>query len=258
MNRLPKGSIVVKHDGMIGQMSETETIDRRKLFEQVAAHLERQILDGRLLPGDQLPPERDLRDRFGVGRPAIREALIALSRAGLVELTNGARARVAKPTASGVLAGVLPAVRQLLSTDQGHRHLQRVRQFFEVGLARQVAREATEADLARLGEALARNEAAVGDEPLFIRTDIAFHYVLADVTRNPVFTALHDALSAWLADQRIVTLADPGQDRVAYAAHKRIHDAIVARDADAAEAAMREHLEQLAATYWNRQSAPPG
>jgi GntR family transcriptional regulator, sialic acid-inducible nan operon repressor len=236
-------------------MSESDVIDRRKLFEQVAAHLERQILDGRLQPGDQLPPERDLRERFGVGRPAIREALIALSRAGLVELTNGARARVAMPTASGVLAGVLPAVRQLLSTDQGHRHLQRVRQFFEVGLARQAAQDATPADLARLGEALSRNEAAIGDEPLFIRTDIGFHYVLAEITRNPVFTALHDALSAWLADQRIVTLADPGQDRIACAAHRCIHDAIVAHDADAAEAAMRQHLQQLEATYWSRKSA---
>ena len=234
-------------------MDNVYLIDRRKLFEQVAAHLERQILDGSLRPGDRLPPERTLRERFGVGRPAIREALIALQRAGLVELTNGARARVATPTASGVLAGVVPAVRQLLSTAEGHRHLQRVRQFFEVGLARQAACEATPADLARLTEALARNEAAIGDEPLFIRTDIAFHYVLAEIPRNPVFTALHDALSAWLTDQRIVTLADAGQDRIAFEAHRRIHDAIVARDPEAAEGAMRAHLDQLAAAYWRRQ-----
>ena len=234
-------------------MDNVYLIDRRKLFEQVAAHLERQILDGSLRPGDRLPPERTLRERFGVGRPAIREALIALQRAGLVELTNGARARVATPTASGVLAGVVPAVRQLLSTAEGHRHLQRVRQFFEVGLARQAACEATPADLARLTEALARNEAAIGDEPLFIRTDIAFHYVLAEIPRNPVFTALHDALSAWLTDQRIVTLADTGQDRIAFEAHRRIHDAIVARDPEAAEGAMRAHLDQLAAAYWRRQ-----
>ena len=235
-------------------MSDILLIDRRKLFEQVAAHLERQILDGSLRPGERLPPERALRERFGVGRPAIREALIALQRAGLVELTNGARARVATPTASGVLAGVLPAVRQLLSTAEGHRHLQRVRQFFEVGLARQAACDATAVDLARLAEALARNEAAIGDEPLFIRTDVAFHYILAEIPGNPVFTALHDALSAWLTDQRIVTLADAGQDRIAFEAHRRIHGAIAARDPDSAERAMREHLDQLAATYWRRQA----
>ncbi len=230
---------------------DTDVIDRRKLFEQVAAHIERQILDGRLRPGDQLPPERNLRERFGVGRPAIREALIALSREGLVELTNGMRARVAMPTASGVLAGILPSVRALVATADGQRHLQGVRQFVEVGLARQAARDATGGDLARLGAALAANGAAVGDEPMFIRTDIAFHYVLADIARNPVFPALHDALSSWLAEQRIVTLAEPGQDAIAHAAHARIHAAIVARDPDAAEAAMRDHLEQLTAAYWS-------
>ena len=57
--------------------------------------------------------------RFGVGRPAIREALIALQKAGLVELTNGARARVLMPTASHIFTGMAPAVRQMLSTEEG-------------------------------------------------------------------------------------------------------------------------------------------
>ena len=76
------------------------TIERRKLFEQVAAHIQKEILAGALRPGDRLPPERDLRARFGVGRPTIREALITLQRAGLVEIGNGAPARVAAGLAS--------------------------------------------------------------------------------------------------------------------------------------------------------------
>ena len=124
-------------------MVEALTIERKKLFEQVAAHLESQILDGRLKPGDQLPPERDLQNRFGVGRPAIREALITLQRAGLVEISNGARARVAMPTAHGVFSGIGSAVRQMLSTEEGQRHFQGVRFFFETALARAAARDAT-------------------------------------------------------------------------------------------------------------------
>ncbi len=89
---------------------EQITMDRRKLFEQVAEHIQKQILDGKLKPGDRLPPERDLQASFGVGRPAIREALISLRNAGLVEIMNGSPARVAMPTAEGVLAGMLPAV----------------------------------------------------------------------------------------------------------------------------------------------------
>ena len=233
-------------------MSELFAIERRKLFEQVAAHLERQILARILLPGDQLPAERDLQERFGVGRPAIREALIALQKAGLVELTNGARARVATPSASNVMAGMMPSVLQMLASDEGQRHFQHVRMFFEAGLAREAARIATEDDLARLTEALAANHAAIGDTGRFIATDIAFHFVLAQMTRNPVFAALHDAMSAWLEEQRIVTLGASGQDEIAFAAHACIHGAIAAHDPDAAEAAMRAHLGQLEATFWER------
>ena len=236
-------------------MIEPLEVDRRKLFEQVAAHLERQILKGVLRPGEQLPPERELQERFGVGRPAIREALIALRRAGLVELTNGARARVAMPTASGVVAGVAPAIRQMLSTDAGQRHFQMVRLFFETGLARHAAVVASGADIARLSEALARNEAALGDRQAFIETDVAFHYALAEITANPVLVAMHDAMSSWLREQRLVAIERSGQDRIGYAAHREIHAAVARHDPDAAEREMRVHLEQVATVFWENKAA---
>ena len=236
-------------------MVEALTIDRKKVFEQVAAHLERQILDGKLRPGDQLPPERDLQARFGVGRPAIREALITLQRSGLLEIANGTRARVAMPTASGVMSGMGSAVRQMLSSPEGQRHFQGVRFFFETGLARDAARRATPELVKRLRSALAANEAAVCDRLTFIETDVAFHFVLADFTGNPIFAALHDAMSGWLKEQRVVTLEAEGQERIAVEAHRAIFLAIEAGDPDRAEAAMAAHLHQLAATFWCRQ--PP-
>jgi GntR family transcriptional repressor for pyruvate dehydrogenase complex len=238
-------------------MVEVPVIERRKLFEQVAAHIEAQILSGKLKLGDQLPPERELQSRFGVGRPAIREALIALQKAGLVEISNGSRARVAMPTASDVFQGVGPAVRQMLSNEDGQRHFQGVRLFFEVGLAREAARAAGPAELDRLAAALAANKHAIGDRERFVATDIAFHFELAAMAGNPIFTALHDAFSGWLTEQRVVTLASEGQDRIAYEAHEAIHDAIRRRDPDGAEAAMRAHLTQLADTFWRRRAGAP-
>jgi DNA-binding FadR family transcriptional regulator len=233
-------------------MVEPIVIERKKLFEHVAAHLEAQILAGKLRPGDQLPPERDLQTSFGVGRPAIREALISLQKAGLVELTNGARARVLMPTASHIFTGMAPAVRQMLSKAEGQRHFQGARLFFEVGLARVAAKAATEDDLAALKRALDANKKAIGDRAQFTATDIAFHFELAKIARNPIFIALHDQISEWLTQQRVVTLAASGQERTAYNAHKAIYEAIAARDADGAEAAMRDHLEQLASTFWQQ------
>lgn len=237
-------------------MVEPLYIERKKLFEHVAAHLEAQILDGKLKPGDQLPAERELQASFGVGRPAIREALIALQKAGLVELANGARARVLMPTASQIFSGMAPAVRQMLSSDAGQRHFQGARMFFEVGLAREAAGHATEGDLAALRAALDANRRAIGDRDAFTSTDIAFHFELPRIARNPIFIALHDQISEWLKEQRVVTLAAPGQERTAYKAHRAIYEGIAARDPDRAEQAMRAHLQQLASTFWRQRSGP--
>jgi GntR family transcriptional regulator, sialic acid-inducible nan operon repressor len=235
-------------------MVDPLVIERKKLFEHVASHLEAQILSGKLKPGDQLPPERDLQTRFGVGRPAIREALISLQKAGLVELTNGARAKVLMPTASHIFTGMAPAVRQMLSTEEGHHYFQGARLFFEVGLAREAARHATPTDLEALAAALEANRKAIGDRERFTSTDIAFHFELAKMARNPVFIALHDQISEWLKEQRTVTLAAKGQEKTAFEAHKSIYDGIAARDPDRAEQAMRTHLEQLAVTFWQQRT----
>lgn len=238
-------------------MSETAApppplIVRRKLFEQVAAHLERQILDGTLKPGDRLPAERDLQEQFGVGRPAIREALITLQRAGLIELRNGAAARVAQPTAQHVVAGMMPAVWQMLGSAAGQRQLQGVRLFMEVGLVRHAAANATPKELSDFTAALEANRRAVGDIDAFISSDVAFHFCLAKMMRNPVFTALHDAMSHWLEFQRRVALQEPGEDRRSYEAHAAIHAAVTTRDLDAAESAMRTHLESGWTSFWAR------
>lgn len=230
-------------------------IVRRKLFEQVAAHLEREILMGKLKPGERLPPERDLQAMFGVGRPAIREALITLQKAGLIEIGNGAPARVATPTVGGVMAGLMPAVHQIIAGPEGQRQLQGVRLFMEVGLVRHAAQNATDADLVRLKEALESNRLAIGDIEAFTRTDIEFHYVFAQIIGNSAFLALHDAMSQWLREQRRIALTEPGEDKTGYAAHKRIFKAVVARDPDAAEAAMRKHLEWGWVAFWKRYGA---
>ena len=57
---------------------ERDVIQRRSLHEEVSARLEADIHTGRYAEGDQLPSERELMERYGVGRPAVREALLSL------------------------------------------------------------------------------------------------------------------------------------------------------------------------------------
>ena len=233
-------------------MNQPVLMERRKLFQQVADHIEREILDGTLKPGDRLPPERDLQTRFGVGRPSIREALIALQRLGLVEMGNGARARVAQPTVEGVVAGMRPAVHQMLAGAEGQRQLQGVRLFVEVGLVRHAAEHASPEELLELERALEANRKTIGNISEFIRTDVEFHFVFAKIMRNPAFVALHAAMSAWLLQQRQIALSEPGEDKRGHKAHARIFAAVKARDPDAAEKAMREHLSSGWVAFWKR------
>lgn len=237
-------------------MQEPVLIDRRKLFEQVAAHLEKDILSGKLKPGESLPPERDLQITFGVGRPAIREALITLQRAGLIEIGNGAPARVARPNVRDVVAGLMPAMHQIIGNTEGQRQLQGVRVFMEVGLVRNAALNATDEDLRGLQQALKANKETIGDAAAFTRTDIAFHRAFAEIMRNSAFLVLHDAMSDWLREQRRIALMEKDEDKAGYQAHAKIYAAVAAHDPDAAETAMREHLQSGAKAFWKRYLDP--
>jgi GntR family transcriptional regulator, sialic acid-inducible nan operon repressor len=224
----------------------------QKLYEQVALRVEQRIIDGTYALGDLLPSERDLMREFGVGRPAIREALFHLRNMGLIELRSGERALVKRPTTESVFETLSGVARHMLAAPGGLRNFQDARMFFEVGLARHAAQHASDAEIAELKSALEANGNALDDLSRFEKTDVAFHYILAIIPKNPIFPAIHAAIVEWLVDQRHVTLnwrGRQGTAKVAYEAHAAIYDAIAKRDADAAEAAMRNHLEHASAVY---------
>jgi len=216
----------------------------------VAEQLERLILSGHLREGEQLPSERELMASFSVGRPAVREAMLALEKNGLVRLSNGERARVHRPDARTLLSGMSAAVRAAMSTDEGVRNFQSARALFEVALARYAAQHASPDQIERMAEALRRNKQALGDPSMFEVTDVAFHYEIVVVGRNPLFLGMHEALSGWLREQRHVVLEDTAADRRAYAFHARIFEAIAAHDADTAEKHMTNHLRDVERRFW--------
>lgn len=225
-------------------------IRRRKLYEEIAQHLEQRIRDQAIPAGDQLPSERELMREFGVGRPAVREALFHLQKMGLVQLRSGERARVSRPTPKLVVESLAGSARYLLAEPGGVRHFQEARSFFETGLVRYAAEYATPEDLADLRDALETNRKSIGDLAKFERTDVEFHHVLAMIPRNPIFEAIHAAIAEWLVEQRHVTLAYPGANETAYDFHAQIYEAIAARDPDRAEQVLRAHLDDVADLYW--------
>src|SRR5258708_26800103 len=153
----------------------TMPLGRRERADEVAEHIERAISTGEFKEGDQMPSEKELSERFGVGRPSVRQALFILQQQGLVEITSGARARVTAPSGKFLTGQLASLIRRMTSTERGHEHMEQTRLLFEAGVAWQAARVATDEDIQRLKSALDANAAAIGDTRLFVPADVAFH-----------------------------------------------------------------------------------
>jgi len=226
----------------------------RLRYEEIAEHIELMVLSGETPAGTKLPSERDLMERFGVGRSTVREALFALKKRGLLAVNGGARARVTSPDPRLVLGEFNSVVRHMLARPDGVRHFQHARALLEVALAREAALRAAEDGIAKISAALEANRSAIDDPALFTETDLEFHLAIARACGNPLFTALHDAMLDWLADQRWVSRSAGAQSETVYLEHKRVHDAIVRRDATEAMSAMEDHLANVVRNYWRAQA----
>ncbi len=228
---------------------EFSSIKRRKIHEDVAEQIENRIVSGVLEVGTTLPSERDLMEAFNVGRPAIREALLLLQRSGFITMSSSGRHVVSRPTTGTILELLSGSARAFLATREGETALQDARQLFEAGIARRAAEHATPKDIAGLAKALEANRRSLGDMAAFERTDVEFHRVLAEIGGNPVFDALHEAISEWLSKQRQVSLRVEGVAEGALVAHQKIFDAIAAHQPEQAWQAMDEHLREINLRY---------
>jgi GntR family transcriptional regulator, sialic acid-inducible nan operon repressor len=235
---------------LAGERRTRSPIKRRKLHEEVALGIERLIRERRYLPGDRLPSEKEIMNEFGVGRLAVREAMLSLQKMGLVQVSSGERAKVTAPTADALVRELSGAARLLLAQDGGIKQFQEARTLFEIGLARLAAQRATGKDIEALRKALDANGRAIDDRPDFMRTDVAFHYAIAAIPGNPIFTSMYNAVVEWLTEQREISGRAPNAGRAAFAAHMRIFEAIADHDPTAAQFAMQEHLDQVAKLYW--------
>lgn len=231
-----------------------EPIQRRKLSREVLDRLLARIRAGEWQAGAQLPSERELMHAFAVGRPAIREALQALERMGLISITHGERARVLPVSARSVIAQVAEIGHHLLaSSPESLEDLKEARLFFEIGMVRIAAARATKADVAGLRAALQAHEDA--DLDSFLERDMEFHRAIAAVSGNAIYVALSQAIFEWLGEFHVELVRVPGAENVTIAEHTRIFERIAARDPDGAEKAMTAHLMRANKLYRLLESA---
>lgn len=231
-------------------MTAAQPIQKRKLYQEVQQRLMQRIQTGEIAPGAQLPPERELMEQYGVGRPAVREALQAMERSGIVEISHGERARVVVPSAHSLIQQIAGGARHLLQMQpETLEHLKQARIFLEEGTARMAAQQATPADVADLRSRIQAHRDSLPRLDEFLPHDMAFHRAVARIGGNPIFPAIVEAIFQWASDYYQPLVRAPGAELLTLEEHTRLVDAIAAHDPDAAAAAVRAHLARSNELY---------
>lgn len=211
--------------------------------DQVVAFVRNLIVRGRLRPGDRLPAERELAVQIGVSRPSVRAGLHALAAMGVVRSRHGSGTYIpdGPPALGSEPLSFLAALHGFTRDD-----MYEARRILEVEAAGLAADRATSDHLATLAEEVAGLFANRDNAQLFFVHDINFHRAVADAAGNPIVATLVGMVSAMYYERRKATVerAADSDLRDAAEAHRRIYQAIRARDAAAARRAMNDHLQQ--------------
>ena len=207
--------------------------------QQVTEVLMQLITSKTLAPGQFLPSEAELCQRFGVSRPTLRQALRALEVRGLVSAKRGIGVVVTDRTREVATDSIQL---MLLRGDADQDDLLEVRWALESQAAKLAATRATEADLRALNESITVMRSGAASSADYIEADLAFHLCLAEASRNAVLVALTNAISNLLREAITATYTIDGHTDGRLQDHKRVLDAVVARNPTEAEASMQAHL----------------
>jgi len=228
-------------------------IQTKRAFEEVAEQIRDQLSMGLLKPGDRLPAERELAERFGLSRNTVREALRALEMSGLLELRKGATggAFVREGQSDAVISGFTDLFRlgYILPDD-----LAEARLVVGTEITRLACQRATKEELSALDENLNASDLASsnGDDAKRLEVNLAFHALLARAARNPVLIILTDALND--IHQRLLRVMIPAENNQILAARRKILRHLREGDENAAVCELREHLISLRKHYKAQES----
>jgi GntR family transcriptional repressor for pyruvate dehydrogenase complex len=211
--------------------------------DKIIRQLKQLISSGQLKPGDKLPPERILAERFGVGRSYVREAILKLEFYGLLKTSPQSGTYVVGLSIK-LLESLLGDVINLNKDDFGA--LVEARYYMELNAVKLAAQRRTDADLAELETALIDHEKKASKGLDAFEEDMVFHLKIAAATKNQVI----ESMMLIVVPDLIKTIVEKkicGADRSARSIveHKNILDAIALGDTASSEAAMHIHLDEM-------------
>ncbi|MGJ9459913.1 FadR/GntR family transcriptional regulator [Oceanobacillus sp. CF4.6] len=217
-----------------------------KIYEEVAEHIKKQILDGKLKPGEKLPSDKELCELYSVGRSTIREALSALKFMGLIQSRQGEGSIVRKVDPEDI---GMPDFTGLLLSDQTILELMEARKLIEISNVQLAAKNRDGRNLKKLQQIIDQMEANLLENNESEKEDMLFHQTIAQGTQNSIMVRLLDTISEpmekAMKEIRRMGFSNPLSTILVLSEHKVIYQAIVEQDAEKAQNAMQKHLEHF-------------
>ena len=217
-----------------------DTFEKDVLPEKIVKSLLSLIKEKQLLPGDKLPPERELAELMHVGRPALREALRALSIMNVVEVRPGSGTYVTTLQPEQLIAH-LDFVFAL--DEPSILHLFDTRKTLELRTVTLAAQCISAEEIAELESCLAEMKAAAADPESRESLDRKFHRLIAIASGNPFLARIVRIVNRLGIQYRHQADKFPGATAEAASDHQAIIDALKSRDPKTAHQMMLQHLE---------------
>jgi GntR family transcriptional repressor for pyruvate dehydrogenase complex len=219
-----------------------EPVKRSRIYEHIVEQIHALIREGRWAPGDQIPPERELAERFRVSRTSVREALRALEMQGVIESRQGGGTFVRTADTEAL---VPPLAAAILRGQRELAEVLEVRELIEPGIARLAATRASDEHVTELGGLLERQRECIAEGRPFVDEDTAFHYTLARAADNHILLRLHNVILDLLRESRQSYLHVPDRPQTSLRGHEAILAAVRIHDAEAAYTASLAHITEV-------------
>jgi GntR family transcriptional repressor for pyruvate dehydrogenase complex len=222
---------------------QVEPIQRRSLADVVVERLRDLIERQSFQAGDPLPGEGELARQLRVSRPVVREALGRLESTGLIRMERGGGVFVADRNS---LAGCAQLLRSALTVSpKDLLKYAEIRWGLECYAARRAAELATPEDIAELERLLEEMDRPDQEYLQAVRLDFQFHRKLIDLTGNEVMQNLLEVIHEFVMAGMVHTTPKPRDRSWSRPLHRAILDAVRSANPDAAEDAMRAHMEAV-------------
>ncbi len=220
-----------------------QRLKRAPAYKVLADLITRQILDGHLKEGQQLPTETELANQFGASRSTVREGVRQLEEIGLVQRQNGRRLVVCRPSGETVSTQL---ERAIVLNQVTFREVWESAMVFEPAMVTCAAAHMTEGDATDLRDNVRRTEHAITAGASLLELDIEFHALIANaahnrvllLTRTPLQRLFYPAFSTIL--ERV-----PNASHRLLLAHRSILEALLNDDPESAHAWMVKHIQDF-------------